>query len=458
MSCKINISEIDNTTLTKLKSKAVLKIDNNGKPDHVLLTRLIKDKNIAFIPFSMARSHNLPLPSRDKFPVLSSTFDGTLRDSQMVVRREAIDLLEKNHSVIISCFTGFGKTIGAINLACKLRLKTLIVVTRVVLMNQWEESILKFCNSTNKSIPIVEIVSSSSKDDYVMCDFAIINAINIHKMEPGFLESFGTVIVDEVHLVMARKTFQSLLHLTPRYLIALSATSYRSDGLDALFSIFFGKEKIIRELHRDHTIYRVNTLFKPQVKYAINGKMDWNALLEDQASNEERNRLIVNIVKENSSRTFLILVKRIKQGEWLALEIEKELEKMFGKKELSMEDKMEKCDINPQISKVKEKKKGNHSKYVATLFGSNQEFDKSCKVLIGTSAKIGTGFDFDRLDTLLLAADVRDYYIQFIGRIMRRDDVKPVIFDLVDNNKTLFKHYTERLNVYKKHGGTVKVY
>lgn len=456
MSCKINISEIDNTTLSKLKSKAVLKIDNNGKPDHVLLTRL--ENKIAFIPFSMARSHNLPLPSRDKFPALSSTFDGTLRDSQMVVRREAIDLLEKNHSVIISCFTGFGKTIGAINLACKLRLKTLIVVTRVVLMNQWKESILKFCNSTNEAIPIVEVVSSSSKDDYVMCDFAIINAINIPKMESGFLESFGTVIVDEVHLVMARKTFRSLLHLTPRYLIALSATSYRSDGLDALFSIFFGKEKIIRELHRDHTIYRVNTLFKPQVKFAINGKMDWNALLEDQASDEERNRLIVNIVKENSSRTFLILVKRIKQGEWLAVEIEKELERMFGKKESTIEEKMEKCDIKTP-NKVKEKKKeGGGNKYVATLFGSNQEFDKSCKVLIGTSAKIGTGFDFDKLDTLLLAADVRDYYIQFIGRIMRRDDVRPVIFDLVDKNKTLFKHYTERLNVYKKHGGTVKVY
>ncbi len=97
-------------------------------------------------------------------------------------------------------------------------------------------------------------------------------------------------------------------------------------------------------------------------------------------------------------------------------------------------------------------------KQVATLFGSNQKFDKNCKVLIGTSAKIGTGFDFDKLDTLLLAADVVEYYIQFIGRIMRKDDVNPIIFDLVDNNKTLQKHYSERLKVYKKHGGIVKNY
>ncbi len=98
----------------------------------------------------MAKNFNLSIPLRNKFPAISTKFKGELRDNQMIVRREAIDILEKNHSVIISCFTGFGKTIGAINLACKLRLKTLIIVTRVVLMNQWKESILKFCEAKTK--------------------------------------------------------------------------------------------------------------------------------------------------------------------------------------------------------------------------------------------------------------------------------------------------------------------
>ncbi len=77
--------------------------------------------------------------------------------------------------------------------------------------------------------------------------------------------------------------------------------------------------------------------------------------------------------------------------------------------------------------------------------------------MIGTSAKIGTGFDFDKLDTLLLAADVVEYYIQFIGRIMRKDDVNPIIFDLVDNNKTLQKHYSERLKFIKNMGELLKI-
>ncbi len=36
---------------------------------------------------------------------------------------------------------------------------------------------------------------------------------------------------------------------------------------------------------------------------------------------------------------------------------------------------------------------------------------------------------------------------------MRKDDVNPIIFDLVDNNTTLQKHYSERLKVIKKPWG-----
>ncbi len=67
MSCKININEIDPGVLSKLKSKAVLKIENNGKPDNVILTRLINET--AYIPFSMAKNFNLSIPLRNNFPL-----------------------------------------------------------------------------------------------------------------------------------------------------------------------------------------------------------------------------------------------------------------------------------------------------------------------------------------------------------------------------------------------------
>ena len=47
------------------------------------------------------------------------------------------------------------------------------------------------------------------------------------------------------------------------------------------------------------------------------------------------------------------------------------------------------------------------------------------------------------------------YYIQFMGRIMRRKDVEPVIFDLVDTHPILKKHFDKRSKVYNKHGGEI---
>ncbi len=40
---------------------------------------------------------------------------------------------------------------------------------------------------------------------------------------------------------------------------------------------------------------------------------------------------------------------------------------------------------------------------------------------------------------------------------MRKDDVNPIIFDLVDNNKTVQKHYSERLKFIKNMGELLKI-
>ena len=90
--------------------------------------------------------------------------------------------------------------------------------------------------------------------------------------------------------------------------------------------------------------------------------------------------------------------------------------------------------------------------------GSNQEFDKKARILIGTISKIGTGFDHPSLDALMLAADVEEYFIQFLGRCMRTKEVEPIVFDLVDNYTVLKKHFNTRRSVYQEHGGIIKLY
>jgi len=78
--------------------------------------------------------------------------------------------------------------------------------------------------------------------------------------------------------------------------------------------------------------------------------------------------------------------------------------------------------------------------------------------LVGTTSKCGTGFDFPKLDCLILASDIQQYYIQALGRVLRRPDVEPIVFDLVDENHILRLHFESRVEVYKRIGGKIVNY
>lgn len=221
-------------------------------------------------------------------------------------------------------------------------------------------------------------------------------------------------------MIMAETLSKSLQYTFPRYLIGLTATPYRPDGLDILLTLYFGQHKIIRQLYREHTVYKVSTGFKPPIERTIQGRVNWGAILDAQANNQDRNELIIKIIQNFPTRNFLVLVKRVEQGKYL----------------------------------VRKLQEANES--VTDLIGSNQEFNKEARILVGTCQKVGVGFDHSKLDALMLATDLEEYFVQYLGRVFRTKDHEPIIFDLVDNNSILNKHFNTRRGVYQKHGGTIK--
>ena len=414
MSISTNIENLSFETRQKLAKDLEIKIEPKssfGQPRFIYPFEIERD-NIK-IPFAYAaRTLKLERPHRKGFPKIDVKFQGTPRPEQVEILKESLTILSSKGSLIISCYTGFGKTISSINLACSIGFKTLILVNKLILIKQWREAINNFCPSSSVQCLTVK----SSKED---CDFYIINAQNVEKMGKHFFDDIGLVICDEVHLLMAETLSKSLQCVYPRYLLGLSATPYRVDGLDKLLELYFGKNKIVRELFREHTAYKVSTGFKPKIEYTQTGSINWNMILESQADDEIRNNLIVKIISHFKDRTFLVLVKRISQGEYL-------------------ESKLNEIGEN-----------------VTSLLGKNQIFDVTSRILIGTTSKVGTGFDHPKLNTLMLACDVEEYFIQYMGRIFRTKEGLPIIFDLVDNNSILNKHWNTRRKVYQDHGGTV---
>ena len=93
---------------------------------------------------------------------------------------------------------------------------------------------------------------------------------------------------------------------------------------------------------------------------------------------------------------------------------------------------------------------------VTSLIGKQQEYEQKSRILVGTASKTGTGFDHPRLDAMILASDLQAYFKQYMGRVCRTETVIPIIFDIVDKNPILEKHYQVRKAAYIEHGGTVK--
>ena len=418
MSRQILIDSITDNEREQIMKELQIKIEPssysfNAQPTYIYPFDITDD--YAYIPFSYGRTcpgGPYPCPGRDAYDKLTCKFGGSLRDKQKPVKTEAISHLNKYGSTIIAAYPGFGKTALAIYIATKVKLVPLIITHRIVLINQWKKSIEKFCPGAR-----VQVLTAKTK--MKECDFYIMNACNVPKRDKDFFKRIGYLIVDEVHLIMAKGLSKCMQQIVPRYVMGLSATPYREDGLNVLLDLYFGTRKIYRKLYRKHIVYKIKTKFVPTIELS-NGRTNWGVVLDSQAKDEKRNEMIIRIVKQFSDRVFLILCKRKTQGHYLVSRLEEEGED------------------------------------VTSLIGKQQEYEQKSRILVGTSSKTGTGFDHSRLNAIILASDILAYFIQYLGRCMRTEEGVPLIFDIVDKNPILDRHFRERNAVYLEHGGSVK--
>jgi len=407
-----------------LKEVFVKKIEGSSfsfkfsKPKEKIIQplRLSTDKSKAYIPFDWSLK-NIPdtkRPTREQFTEINVKFNTTLREGQKQVKDECIAKINKTGSVILSIYPGFGKTCLSIYLASKIKLKTLIICHRIILIEQWIKAVERFID--NPKIGFVKPSLSAKKMEQVKNnDFLIVNAQNVNKLGEDFFKDVGLIIIDEIHCILAESLSECLGYLSPRYMIGLSATPYRSDGLDKLLDFYFGEEnKIVRELHHPHIVYKIDT----GIEYEEDSK-EWSAMISSQCLHEKRNNLIVKIVLHFKERHFLILCKRVDQAKYI-------------------------------FSKLEEEKES-----VSMIVEDNNEFDLNSRIIVASTQKCGIGFSHDILDALILGSDIEEYFIQYLARVMRTEEVKPVVFDLIDNNKSLKRHFTERKKVYQKAGGVI---
>ncbi len=398
------IRNMSKELVVKKETKKFARGFANAERDEIVAFAHEDDRFLLPFAWTIQNVPGVQRKPRESCKAIDLTFTGTLRAIQNEVRPEVVQSLNSGGSVVLSLCPGAGKTAFTIFLSTKIKLQTLIICHRVILMNQFKETIERFVPNAR-----AQVLSTKSAID-PEADYYIVNATTVEKL--GFVfDRVGLVIVDEVHCISTKSLIKSLFYVCPRYIIGLSATPYRSDGLDRLLDLYFGSHQVIRNLQRYHDYVQLQTGLVPEVSMNVDGTINWDSVLSWQASSEQRNRLIIDITQRYKDRNWLILCKRKEQGRTLIAALE----------ELG-ED-------------------------VTYLMADKNDYNIESRIVVVTVQKCGVGFSHDKLNGLIIASDVEEYFIQYLGRVFRTEDGVPLVFDLIDKQTSLQRHASTRKKV-----------
>ena len=370
---------------------------------------------------------------RDRGKPVDFVFHGTLTPVQ---EQAAAALLAHDTGVFVAP-PGLGKTVVGTYLVAARKTSTLILVHRKPLLDQWIGQLALFLGIEPKEIG--QIGAGKSKPNGRL-DVAMVQSLVRKGSVSDLVAGYGQVIQDEAHHCPAVSFERVLAEVKARYVVGLTATPQRRDGLHPILNMQLGPVRFAIEAKCqaarrpfDQKLVVRETGFSSAALPAGAGIQEIYAAL---AADQKRNDLIFDDVVRalTEKRSPILLTERREHLEHFAGRLHRftrHLVVLHG----GMKPK-ERRDVIAQLASIP---------------------DGEERLLIATGRYIGEGFDDARLDTLFLALPVswKGTLIQYTGRLHRihpgKTEVR--IFDYVDRAvPMLMKMFEKRLRGYRAIG------
>lgn len=379
------------------------------------------------------------------------SFNGSLRLQQEL----AAEQLLKYSDGVLEAATAFGKTVVCSYLIAERKVNTLILLQSKDLLSQWLDELNKFLDireeppeyetktgRKKKRDSAIGILHGAKNTLTGIVDVAMVGSIYSKGKFQNLKHSYGMVIVDECHHAASPTYMEVLQKINAKYVYGVSATPKRGDHLDKIIYMMLGPSR-----HRFTALDRaeeqgIGHYFVPRytrVVDTVESRNDINKAYSLISTSKVRNEMIVNDVKYSISqnRTPVILTRYKEHAKMLYDMLKSQANHVF----LLYGDNSDKENAEIRI-KLKEVPQ------------------TESLILIATGQKIGEGFDFPRLDVLMLAAPVsfEGRLEQYIGRLNRDYDGKEAVYvyDYIDAHMRKFnKMYGKRLRTYKKTGFSI---
>lgn len=377
-------------------------------------------------------------------------FNGQLREAQAVAAEKMLE----HQTGILSAATAFGKTVVCSYLIAAKKVSALILLESSSLIEQWQEALAKFLmideelpeyqtpsGRTRKRKSIIGKLQGAHDSMTGIIDIAMAGSLYKKGELHPRLQEYGMVIVDECHHAASDTIVGILREAKAKYVYGVTATPMRGDGLEKITYKMIGPVRYCyraRDMAKEqgirHFVYpRFTRTVSP---HRLGEKMHVNEAYELVRDSEMRNEQIVADVRlcMEKGRSPVILSKYKEHARRLYERLREYADRAF----LLLGD-------NPR----KEQKK--------LLEEMKQVSREQSVLLVATGQLIGEGFDYPRLDTLIMATPVawKGVVEQYVGRLNREYDGKEavIIYDYVDRHIPVFdRMYGKRLRAYKQIG------
>ena len=161
----------------------------------------------------------------------------SLRDYQIPIIEKTLDILQNGcGGGLLELYTGSGKTSIALYIMCQLKVKTLIIVHKSFLLQQWIERIKQFIPNASIGIIQGQVFDVAGKSIVI----GMLQTLSMKDFKYEQFSEFGLTIVDETHHIGAEVFCRALIKISTQYMIGLSATPNRKDGLTKVIHWFIG--------------------------------------------------------------------------------------------------------------------------------------------------------------------------------------------------------------------------
>jgi superfamily II DNA or RNA helicase len=361
--------------------------------------------------------------------IIDVPFQGSLRDNQIPVVETYIAHVTRNDiqggGGLLELPCAYGKTTLSLYICSKLKVKTLVIVHKEFLLNQWVERIQQFLPTARIGRIQGSTIDTEDKDIVL----GMLQSLSMKDYPDSTFSSFGLTIIDEVHHISSEVFSCALFKIVSKYMLGLSATMNRKDGTTKVFKMFLGDVVYKGERDQEHDVivrgiqYRVDDDEFSHIITNFRGDVMHSSMISKLCAYSRRSefilRVLIDMLAENPNQQIMILAHNKSLLTYLHDAIH-----------------------SRNIASV--------GYYIGGMKEAALKESEDKKVIIATYAMASEALDIKTLTTLIMATPKTDIE-QSVGRILRQRHTNPIVVDIIDQHDMFIRQWYKRRTFYKKH-------